>query len=129
MPRRSVEERRAWDRNRPNKAERTKLSRERRQVWRQTPEGKYACHRYTAKTRGIEWLFTFETWMAAWEDKFHLRGRQSHELVMARRGDCGPYSPQNVRIITKRENDLEREALKRSPPGIADEYVEGSTDV
>lgn len=75
--------------------------------------------RNSARTRGIPFLFDFETWWAWWqeEDRWLKRGRRADHLVMARRGDVGPYSPDNVICITLSENssqksDEGREALR-----------------
>ena len=73
-----------------------------------------------AKDRGIEWLFTYETWVKWWEDKLgkewmQLRGCQSNQYVMARHGDRGPYSPENVVCITAGENNREALLRRHSP--------------
>lgn len=66
----------------------------------------YTYQRVSAGLRGIEWMFTLETWMAAWEKSGRLseRGRGRGRYVMARRGDVGPYSPANVEIILFEKN-------------------------
>lgn len=69
-----------------------------------TPKQKYGNAVRSAQQRGIEWHFTFETWMAWWGDDFHLRGPLSNDLCMARHGDQGPYHPDNVRKATNSEN-------------------------
>lgn len=74
----------------------------------------YASQLVSARKRGIEWLFTFESWWQMWQPLWHRRGKRAHELCMARFGDAGPYSPTNVRITTNRENHEERERRKRS---------------
>ena len=62
-----------------------------------------------AKSRGIEWLFTFETWREMWEKsgKWEQRGAGKGKYVMSRPGDKGPYSPDNVVIKTHSENVIE----------------------
>jgi hypothetical protein len=54
----------------------------------------------------IEWLFTRETWIALWlkSGKWHQRGCRRGQYVMARFGDVGPYSPDNVEIKLHSEN-------------------------
>jgi hypothetical protein len=66
----------------------------------------YTSQRRAAGTRGIEWDFTFESWLAVWRESGRLecRGRGRDQYVMARIGDAGPYSASNVYITTNREN-------------------------
>lgn len=73
----------------------------------------YRSQKYGAQTRGIEFHFTYEQWIAWWEG--HLgpdwrlkRGRQRHQYVMARIGDKGHYEPSNVRCVSATENHKER---------------------
>jgi hypothetical protein len=66
--------------------------------------GKYRAHKNMARRRGIAWLFTFESWLTFWGDDFVRRGLKPDDLVCARRGDTGPYSPENCDKITRREN-------------------------
>jgi hypothetical protein len=63
-----------------------------------------------AHRRNIEWLFTFASWWNFWQasGKWELRGKTLGHYVMARRGDVGPYSPENCRIVTCSENGRER---------------------
>lgn len=74
----------------------------------------------TAKRRGIEWCFTYETWLKFWEDsgKFHLRGRGPHEYCMARKMDVGPYSPENCYITTQKENLNEKQVYVKKSIGM-----------
>lgn len=72
------------------------------------PEQVYNDRMHRAEERGIEWLFTFESWWNIWKPFWKKRGRKSEDLCMARFEDKGPYSPENVRICTNRENHLER---------------------
>lgn len=59
-----------------------------------------------AEYLGIEWKFTFPQWVEAWENsgKIDQRGRSADSYVMGRKGDVGPYSPDNVIFITLRQN-------------------------
>jgi hypothetical protein len=57
-----------------------------------------------AAKRGIEWRFTFTAWWALWEPYWAQRGHQGHGLEMCRKGDTGPYSPDNVIIASGLEN-------------------------
>ena len=58
---------------------------------------KYLQQKDHAKTRGIEWQFSFETWLAWWSDDLDQRGPRGYQLSMQRIGDAGPYHPDNVR--------------------------------
>ena len=67
----------------------------------------YFSQRCQAKKRGIDWNFTFESWLDWWGDDILKRGRKQGELVMARTGDTGAYHPDNVRKATAEENHFE----------------------
>ena len=54
--------------------------------------------------RNIDWHFTYESWLEWWGDDIVNRGNKSGQLVMARKGDIGPYHPDNVVKITCNEN-------------------------
>lgn len=62
----------------------------------------FRCQRNNAKRRGICWHFSFPEWWQIWQDsgKWALRGVKSlnKNYVMARFGDVGPYSKDNVFI-------------------------------
>jgi hypothetical protein len=66
----------------------------------------FCSQKCSAKERGIEWLLSFEEWYKIWVDsgKFPLRGRKKGQYCMARFGDVGPYSVDNVKIILIEEN-------------------------
>ncbi len=66
--------------------------------------------------RDIEFLLTFEQWLRIWEKSGHLkeRGRRRTQYVMARYGDKGPYSINNVKIITQSENTIEGHPKKHT---------------
>lgn len=74
----------------------------------------YDRQKAAANQRGIEWLFTFESWSEVWvaSGKWHLRGSGGDAYCMARYGDAGPYAPQNVRIATNRENVRETRSAR-----------------
>ena len=63
-----------------------------------------------AKRRGIKWELTFDQWLLLWIESGCLaqRGGGPEQYVMARIGDRGPYAVGNVKIITGRQNSLER---------------------
>ena len=73
----------------------------------------YNMQRLHAGYRGIEWHFTFESWLDWWGDDIDKRGRSNGQLVMARYGDQGDYHPNNVRKATR--NDNNREIRKGKP--------------
>lgn len=75
-----------------------------------TDRGKYKQHKANAKRRGVEWLFTFETWLKFWKDsgKWEKRGNRKGQYQMARKLDRGPYSPENCRIVKQEHNTAER---------------------
>lgn len=75
------------------------------------PKG-YEAQRQKAKARGIPWHFTPETWQGWWfkhhgPDWLKKRGRNGGQYVMARKGDTGPYSPENVECVTAGRNHLD----------------------
>lgn len=79
----------------------------------------YSQQKWMATKRGIAWKLTFEQWYDIWEKsgRWNERGRKFGQYVMARYGDVGPYSVNNIHIITNVENNKERkftpEVLKR----------------
>ena len=66
----------------------------------------YASQKCAAKKRGIDFQLTFDEWYKVWSDSghWHQRGRGSEKYCMARHQDTGPYSINNVSIITNHEN-------------------------
>jgi hypothetical protein len=54
---------------------------------------------------GIPFQFTFQQWSEWWltDNRWSRRGRKAGQLQMARKGDSGPYSPDNVECVTKEE--------------------------
>lgn len=73
----------------------------------------YAVQKASAKQRGIDWLFTYETWLQAWGEKINHRGVGHDRLCMQRFGDVGPYSPENVKIGYARDNAKTAGVVKR----------------
>lgn len=69
------------------------------------PIRRFECQRKSAKVRGIEWRMTFKEWWTIWQESghWHERGR-GKGYCMARYGDTGPYSADNVEIITIGQN-------------------------
>lgn len=76
--------------------------------WRKSPSGRFSEHKQNAKKRNIPFLFSLESWLLKWGDSLNAPG-----MCMARYGDTGPYSPENVRVCTKGENTAERHELAR----------------
>ena len=76
---------------------------------------RYSEQKGVAKTRKIEWLFTFETWWQMWQDsgKWEQRGNRKDQYCMARFKDIGPYSPENVEIILATQNNKDAHANGR----------------
>lgn len=77
----------------------------------------FNAHRSGARGRGVSFHFTFEEWCDWWEshlgpDWFEKRGNKRNQYVMARRGDAGPYHPDNVKCIVAQANTYE---IRRSP--------------
>lgn len=77
---------------------------------------KYHVQKCGAKRRGIEWRFTFETWVEWWEDNLGYnwvkkRGKHRGQYQMARKGDKGAYSPGNVQCL-KTEDHLTTDRSK-----------------
>jgi hypothetical protein len=68
---------------------------------------KYSVQRTSAINRGIDWQFTYDTWIEWWGKDIANRGRLKGQLVMARYNDIGPYHPDNVRKATCSENNSE----------------------
>tara|TARA_R100000365_G_C2748380_1_gene79763 strand:+ start:766 stop:1197 length:432 start_codon:yes stop_codon:yes gene_type:complete len=75
-------------------------------IYQGSIEQRYKQQARQAKQRGIEWKFTFEAWLRMWEQSgvIHLRGKGTGKYVMARRGDVGPYSPENCFICPFEQN-------------------------
>jgi hypothetical protein len=86
-----------------------KSQKEANRTHRARPDVKYKLQERQAAKRGIAWLFTFETWWEVWRKsgKWHERGSKSGQYVMCRKGDIGPYSPENVFIATTRRNAVD----------------------
>jgi hypothetical protein len=80
----------------------------------------------SARKRGINWLFTFESWWKMWQDsgQWLNRGRKSGQYCMARKGDEGPYSPDNVDIVLINVNcsDAKQKRSPRSGFSISEEH-------
>lgn len=62
--------------------------------------------RNSAKHRGVSWEISFDEWMSTWKSsgKLELRGIGYGKYVMARYGDIGPYSKENIEIVPCEKN-------------------------
>ncbi len=63
--------------------------------------------KHSAKTRGIQFLLTFDEWWNIWNEsgKYNQRGCKKGQYVMSRKGpDIGPYEIGNVFIQTNSAN-------------------------
>src|SRR5262245_7385060 len=77
--------------------------------------------RARAKRRRIGWELPYWQWLQIWQDSGHLHDRGTHkgEWVMARFGDKGPYSLDNVRIVRVETNNSEAMRPKKRRPGTS----------
>lgn len=86
--------------------------------------GAYFQHRSHAARRGIGWEFTLATWWAVWKEsgRWEQRGR-GRGYCMARYGDIGPYSPNNVYICTGAQNVSDSYLVKPAKQRLALRYA------
>ena len=68
------------------------------------PKRAYLNQKHNAKRRGIEWEFTYESWLAWWGGDLANRGCKAWNLQMQRIADAGPYAPSNVRKGHPKDN-------------------------
>ena len=73
---------------------------------RSTLMGRYKTQERNALSRGIQFLLSFDQWLAIWTEsgKLDQRGRGAEKFCMCRYGDTGLYEIGNVFIGTGREN-------------------------
>jgi hypothetical protein len=91
------------------------------QAWTLSTKGQrlsYRQQRRNAGVRGIPWEMTLISWLIVWESsgKLNDRGRGHGNFVMARRGDDGPYHPDNVEIVTADQNSADQWLWRRELP-------------
>ena len=80
---------------------------------------KYYSHKFGAKRRGIEFMFTYDEWIAWWGDDIDNRGNAPDNLCMSRYGDVGPYHPDNVFKNTISKNSSEgNNKICLTPAGV-----------
>jgi hypothetical protein len=77
---------------------------------------RYIRQMWNARRRGLEWHFTFESWCEMWQESGHWADRGNHTgaYYMCRKGDVGPYSPQNVEIKTASDNQKEAWQVRKA---------------
>ena len=73
----------------------------------------YYTQKINAKKRGISFELTFEEWVDWWGEDWDRRGRCKTELVMARNGDTGAYSLDNIYKSTASDNVVESNRPRR----------------
>jgi hypothetical protein len=89
-----------------------------------SPRQAYNSQKNCARQRGIPWELTFEIWSAWWREQlgpdwFQLRGKRIGQYVMARHGDIGAYSIENIKCILHTANTKEakpRQSYCRKAP-------------
>ncbi|MEK1932225.1 MAG: hypothetical protein AAAC47_21105, partial [Pararhizobium sp.] len=85
-----------------------------------SPFHRFCRQRMNAKARGIEWNLSFADWWRIWRDsgKWDQRGR-GYRFNMARYGDSGPYSEENVYICTGAQNASDSYLTKPASARVA----------
>ena len=82
----------------------------------------FTSHKNHSKCRGISFEFTFEEWIKWWENALGtewriLRGKNKGKYVMARIGDVGSYSSNNVECMLHEQNCKDRRENKTAAKG------------
>lgn len=57
-----------------------------------------------ATFRGETWDLTFEQYQAAWAGYWHLKGRGSADMCLARKDTEGAWTPDNINVIPRRDH-------------------------
>lgn len=78
-----------------------------------TPAGRFFDQRRNAKRRDIEWRLTLPQWWLLWQESGHWEARGRSGYVMSRFGDSGPYSIENIQIITSQQNGSESRSMDK----------------
>ena len=78
-----------------------------RMIAAKDPLYRFSKHKAHSRKRGIPFLLTFHQWWRLWRAHWQKRGRIRGQLVMARKGDTGPYAVGNVEIVTNAENNIQ----------------------
>jgi len=64
----------------------------------------YNGQKANARRRNIDWQFTYESWLEWWGEDIVNRGLSKDQLVMCRKGDQGPYNPDNCFKASQSQN-------------------------
>ena len=64
----------------------------------------FGYHRVSARLRGETWDLPWETWRDIWLPNWEFRGRLANDLCLARIDMDGPWTLDNVHLITRREH-------------------------
>lgn len=72
---------------------------------------KYSCNKLKAKSRGIDFLLTFNEWMKVWQDSGHWQEREKY--CMYRFNNIGAYEIGNVLIMTGKQNIQDKKCCSR----------------
>lgn len=83
---------------------------------------KFNSQRQSSKIRGISFEFTLDEWTSWWEVNLgpewrSLRGRKRGQYVMARKGDRGPYSIDNIECLVNTQNNSDQKKNRTSSFG------------
>ena len=81
---------------------------------KRTPAHRYKQQRNSAARRKIKWDITLPDWWRIWSESGKWDDCGLGGYCMSRYGDCGPYSVDNVRIISMSENSKEYQATPRA---------------
>lgn len=76
----------------------------------------YRSQVYNARQRGIPFLMNIDDWWAWWtlDGRWEKRGLRGNGLVMARRGDVGPYAIWNIYCCNHSQNMADQDHDKLS---------------
>jgi len=88
--------------------------------YKKTPLFYFHIQKCNAKSRGICWDLTINEWWYIWQTSGHWSDRGRGKYVMARHGDTGGYTIDNVYITTASENSSEYYMLHM------DEWIENN---
>lgn len=72
-----------------------------------TPAGIFYQQRSNATRRKIGWELSLPQWWRLWQESGRWPERGRGKYVMARFADTGPYSEENIQIITQSDNSKE----------------------
>ncbi len=79
-----------------------------------SPAHKFRQQKCNARRRKIQWNLTLPEWWRIWSESGKWSERGQGSFCMSRYGDTGPYSVENVHIITSSENIKEYQETPRA---------------